>query len=232
MPSQLTIVSAPTVIALTTIDAVRDEINPIDTSRDRYYLNLINRASRAIANYCHRTFGLGQYSEYFTLDRTEGYVDREQRATTLRLSRFPVISVESITDGYGNVVDPSTYNIDQAAGIITVNTMAPTSTQLWPTWQAHWGYPVTVAYHAGYDLATPGDGLAPGYIGIPEDLESIALAMVVAAANQTGQDQSVQLEVTENVGRTAYFDRGSAGATGMGIDVSMQMALANYKVYR
>lgn len=232
MPSELTVISAPTVIALTTLDNLRDEINPTDTSRDRYYTNLINRASRAIANYCHRTFGLGQYLEVFSLDRTEGYLDREQRSPTLRLSRFPVQTVESITDGQGNTVDPATYFIDAASGIITVNTMSSTSTQLWPSWIAHWGYPVTVAYHAGYDLAAVGDGSAPTFLGIPEDLESVCLAMIVAAANQTGQDQSVQLEVTENVGRTAYFDRGSAGATGMGIDTSIAAALSNYKVAR
>lgn len=229
---QLTVITPPVTGNLVSIDDLRDEINPIDTSLDRYYGNVIARASRAIANYCHRIFGRAQYSEVFRLDRQEGWIDPEQRSPALQLSRFPVLSITSIIDRDGNTVDPTTYYLDPESGIVTVNVASDPSGNIFYYGLPLWGYPVTVVYLAGYDLTLPGDGSAPAYIGAPPDLATATLALCVAAATTTGTDSSVQLEVTENVGRTAYFDRGSSGGTAMGIDTSMAAQLAAYKVYR
>lgn len=229
---QLTVITPPVTGNLVSIDDLRDEIDPIDTSLDRYYGNVIARASRAIANYCHRVFGRGTYSEVFALDWREGWVDPEQRSPILQLARFPVLSITSIIDRYSNVIDPTTYYLNPESGIIMLNTATDPSGNIVSSWTPQWGYPVTVLYQAGYDLTLPGDGSAPTYIGAPPDLATAALALCVQATNTTGSDSSVQYELTENVGRTQYFDRGSSGGTAMGIDTAMAAQLAAYKVYR
>ena len=225
----LTIVTAPATARLVWIDSVRDELSSyvVDTSNDSALLRLIDRASRIIAAYCNRVFGLGQYLETFRLDYSAGSVDRQEIDKTLQLSRWPVISVESITDYQGTVIDPSLYVVDNGCGQITFVAPPYGSTLVY----ASPVYPVVVAYHAGYDLLNKGYGAPPTYLGIPPDLEGVALGLITQAYLTIGVNSSVILEVTENVGRTGY-DRSSPNAVPMPLDASTMSILSAYKALR
>lgn len=231
----LTIVSAPTTNRLTTIDNVRDELlgTVTDTSRDRVLYRMIDRASASIADYCNRVFGLGQYLEEFRLDTQFGIWDREEISNSLSLKRWPVVSVESVTDYFGNVINPAFYELNAGAGILRFVPLAygSTVTGAWGGGFPSPRYPINVAYHAGWDLAAEGDGSAPTYLGVPADLEGTALGLITQAYLAQGTDNRVILEVTENVGRTGY-DKTSGSAASMNLDQGMQNVLMAYKALR
>jgi hypothetical protein len=231
----LTIVSAPTTSRLTTIDNVRDELlgTVVDTSRDRVLYRMMDAASRAIADYCNRVFGRGQYIEEFRLDLSKGWLDREEISNSLSLKRWPVVSIDSITDYYGDTIDPTFYELNTGAGIVHFVPAPYGSTVVgaWGNSQPSPRYPLKVTYTAGWDLAAEGDGSAPLYAGIPADLESTALGLITQGYLAQGTDTRVILEVTENVGRTGY-DKSQGNASSMSLDAGMKDVLMAYKAMR
>jgi hypothetical protein len=93
----LVVTTPPTRTDLTTLSSAMSEIN--DPAADQSYIgaSLIPAASAAIARWCNREFGVATYTETFRIQSCGGYTSPGK--SVLMLSRCPVTSVTSVTEG-------------------------------------------------------------------------------------------------------------------------------------
>lgn len=222
--SALTVTVPATATALTTIDAVRDELYPFgltDTSLDGYLMRLIKRVSDTITSWIDRPLGLQTYQQIFT-PRKGTFVNRAQGVTgdtNLMLGAFPIVSLISATN-FAGTIDPTLFNLDMDSGII--RPAAFFGGGLWSGVLSGplGGPPLTFTFQGGYDLAN----------SIPGDLESVALDLITTSWTRRGRDAAIQLTVLgENVGRTAFFDHGNDK---LALSDDMQDKLNGYRQLR
>lgn len=185
---------------LTTLTVVKAELNITDGTSDAALERLIARASGVISTYCGRDFGVRETTDAF------GAAVRDV-AEPLILSRYPVVSVESVSAS-GSDLAPDTFICEEEAGLL--HRLATSGAQC--SWRRD--IPVTVTYRAGYET-------------IPSDLEAVALTLITAAWSLGGRSFGVRSEATEGVGRTEYFERASMSP--MALDSSTRSQLAAYR---
>lgn len=125
--------------SLTTLDAVKLDLNITSSEDDLYLQTLIDQASDAIVSYCGRTFEVETRSDKF-------YVRRGQ--TEIALPRYPVTAVANVNVDGVDLTDGE-YNADN--GIIVRH----------PWWK---GSTVTVDYVSGYVLPGNDDRTLPNDI--------------------------------------------------------------------
>lgn len=109
-----------------------------DTSQDDFISQQITIASQTIASLCDRVFGVSDVIETFVIDLCE-------RPAALALSRYPVVSVGSVTVD-DNELDEADYDAGKTSGLVYRHNGCP------------WSGRVVVIYSGGYTL--PDD--APG----------------------------------------------------------------------
>ena len=114
----LTVTTPPTSTALTTVSHFIDEMytfpsEPSDgpdislIMQDAGYIQtLIDAASGIISRWCRREFGQATYTEVLRFPPHGGYTGRG--LSKLMLSRCPVVSVTSVTEGTDSALTPST----------------------------------------------------------------------------------------------------------------------------
>jgi hypothetical protein len=94
---------------LVTLEEVKSFLNVQTDNDDARLTELIAFASRVIADICDRVFALEKVSETTVLyGSAEG---------GLLLNRYPVVEIESITNG-DNIVTEDTYTLDAGGGVL------------------------------------------------------------------------------------------------------------------
>lgn len=149
----------------------------VDTD-DAYLERAISRASAVVESYCSRVFAVETVSDTFNPD---GAYQR------LRLSRFPVVEVTSITDDGVTLVEDDDYVLDYKIGVIRFLARRCSDA-------------LVATYSAGYET-------------IPLDIQGAVGEIVKALQFNKSRDPSLK---SENIlsGLYAYslFDANSSGA--------------------
>jgi hypothetical protein len=176
--SNLTVTTPAAALDLTTIETVRGELNLPDNAHDERLKTLITQASDVVARYCNRTFGNETVTETFRLDVSQ---------LEIVLSRFPVISITSITEN-GTALTPSDYELDAPRGIITrLHNDRPC---FWSRWK------IVVVYSAGFDLLDH----------LPHGVERAAIQLVKSWFLGGTRDPLLRSESVNEIGTTSYRD--------------------------
>lgn len=200
--------------ALTTVDAVKTELDITDGSQDAYLETQINRASALICSYLcvheadDATVTLGRE----TLLET---IDPQPHGRVLYPSRRPIVSVASITEG-ATVADPANYKVSAAKIVRVQNSLA---LDYW--WTSWFDQSVVIAYVAGW--------LLPGDEGrnLPLEIEMACIDMVKEARFNRNRDLSLRSETTEGVDSYTLFDRSKAETV---IPQSIAVTIERYRI--
>lgn len=205
----LTTVSTPAgSYNLTTLSAVKSDLGITDTSNDTYLTTLITRASQTINQYCNRVFVSEGMTETFYPDREYYSYQLSGGIPCLQLSRWPLISVTSVTENGTALVEGTDFLVDKENGrLLRLDTLSyPTE---WPTWKT------VVVYTAGY--AT-----------VPGDLEEACSRLVRARYMAKTRDPFLKSERVEGVGESTYWVSTDAASGNLPPDIAD--AVDNYRV--
>jgi uncharacterized phiE125 gp8 family phage protein len=172
---------------LTTIAALKAELDIADTASDAALTTLIRQQSAAVERYCNRSFGLRGVTDRRRLNRS---------APCLILSVLPVVAVTSVTVD-GAELDEDAYEIadaengDEGSGLLY---RSGDNDRRIP-WAAG---KIVVAYQAGYVL--------PGVTGydLPADVERACLDLCVRAWAARGRDPTLRGYENPDVERFTY----------------------------
>lgn len=161
----LVVTTPPTTTALTTLSSAMSEIN--DPAADQSYIgaSLIPAASAAIARWCNREFGTATYTETFRIQSCGGYTSPGK--SVLMLSRCPVTSVTSVTEGTDPALTAGYVETDLDNGFV-YRLNGSDARQNWTAAK------VSVVYQAGWIL--PGFTF-PGYPTLPADIERACILL-------------------------------------------------------
>ncbi len=178
MNSKFTASSPPASVNLTTLAVVKNELGITTSDDDAYLSKQITALSQFVATYLgvrptdDGARGLGQQELTETFDLTK-------RARTLRLSRWPLTAVASVTED-GTDLAADDYELDAPAGLL--RRLCNDSLVAWNTGQ------VTVEYTAGYVL--------PGESGrtLPYDIEDAVLDLIKADRAARNRDPALRSE--------------------------------------
>ncbi|CAA0095087.1 Uncharacterised protein [Starkeya nomas] len=177
----LTVITPAAKRDLTTLDAVKLELEVTDDAADAYLGGLIGQASRAIESWCGRVFAREGLRETVHLTEPAG---------TLLLSRFPLAAITSVTTEAGSLA-PALYEAEAETGMLYRLT-ASGARSVWSPGR------ILVDYAAGF--------LLPGDEGrdLPPDIERAAILAVRNAWHARGRDQTVRSEDVDGVGSFSY----------------------------
>jgi hypothetical protein len=175
MQSILTVTSAASSYDLTTRANVKAELNITDGASDTILDLYISGASQAAAQFCNRTFPVETVSQQFLPGPHDRFVCNG--VTPLQLSRWPLITVSSVTENSVALVVDVDYLVDAKNGQLTRIDSSNGFPRVWPN------LPIVVAYSAGY--AT-----------IPADLEDAIIRMVTKRWSAKGRDAAL---ISENI---------------------------------
>jgi hypothetical protein len=201
MRSILTVTSAATDHALTTLERFKTDlaITGTNADRDTAIEDLIDDISDAVDSYLGRTLAKETVSESFRLDPYEV-------PEALPLTRWPVASITSVTVD-GTLVDASEYEIDAETGqLYRLN--ASGYRWAWVSCKA-----TVVVYVAGYVLPAESNRT------LPKDIELGALAWTRSVWFARSRDPLVKVEDIPGVERLEYWVGGLGGDAGPPPDV-------------
>jgi hypothetical protein len=194
----LTVVTPAATTDLTTLPAVRAELDLRSNDEDVYLRRQISIASEQICDFLltatatdgTQTLGRETLSEKFE-DHHRHLSDRwgSQRREIL-LARIPVVSITSVTVDE-TVLDPATYEVDGATGILRF--MKPGCEGLWGS------RCVVVVYVAGWLL--PGDADR----NLPRLIENAAIEYVKTVRLSRSRDPLVKSEEVPGVYSAQYW---------------------------
>jgi len=160
--SILTVLTAAATIDLTTLARAKQELGVTTNATDDLIGAWIHETSARIASACNRPFGLERLQEAF--DPSGPHHWRQQSSPVLRLSRWPVVSIESISID-GVLLDPTGYQVDFATGLIYRVT-------------ERWHGQIVVIYSAGYELVAD----------LPYDIEAACLQLLRYRQSSASRD--------------------------------------------
>lgn len=161
-----------------------------DTQHDAFLAKAISQVSVAIGNFCNRVF---------TAETVRDVVYGPLGEAQLQLSRFPVISVTSVTvpngaGGQTTLVANTDYTLDAARGWL-IRLGLNGQPICWYT------VPTTVTYQAGYST-------------FPADLQEAALRLVTARFHQRGRDPTLRSQSQPGLGDQTYWVGNVPGTNG------------------
>lgn len=165
----LTVIVPATSQALTTLNAVKAELGLSGTGDDAWLADTIARTSATIRRWCGRAFALETVRESFRLP-----VSTE----VLSLSRWPVVSVVSVTED-GDTLAPGAFETEDDTGFVYRLT-GSNSRRDWPAGK------IVVEYRAGYVLPGNSDRT------LPEDVEAACIALCIRAFHAKGRDPALR----------------------------------------
>jgi hypothetical protein len=204
MYSILTVTSAASSYDLTTLANVKDELGT-DASSDAVLRRYITSASKAASQYCNRVFAVETVSEQFFLGPVEWKI--RNNIAPLQLSRWPIITVTSVTEDDVLLVENTDYLVDSTNGQLTrIN-------------------------EDGFPIAWPKVSLvivySAGYATTPADVEDAIIRMVTQRYVAKGRDRSVRSEEEPGVYSVSYWVATGAEAGNLTPDVAD--VLDNYR---
>lgn len=180
--------------ALTTVEAVMEQLEITDDIQTTRIQTEIDRASALICSYLgvqeadDGTVTLGRE----TLIET---IEPEQPGRVLYPSRRPLVSVTSITEG-GIAVDAADYTVSY--GKITRVQSSTVLNYWWTSWA---NLQVAITYVAGWLL--PGDADR----NLPLEIEAACIELVKAGRFNRLRDPALRSETTQGIDSHTLFDR-------------------------
>lgn len=205
-----TVTSAATSYDLTTLANVKDELTIAtgDTTKDATLGRYISSASAAIAQYCNRVFPVETVKDEFWPDRETYAFQLSPALASLQLSRWPAITVTTLTENGNTLTDAVDYRVDKDNGsLVRLDGLAyPTA---WSAW------PIAATYSAGYAV-------------IPLDVADAAIRMVKARYLAKGRDPYLKQESIPGVRDYTLWVPSGAEAGNMTPDI--EDILANYRM--
>lgn len=154
--------------ALTTLEAVKAQLDIEGDSEDGILISFIEAATAAVETYCRRRFA---YAE----DVTETVTAHGQ---LLFLRRPPILKVHEVRRG-DDPLPEDEYDVAQAEGIISLRYPSPSS-------------PYMVRYDGGF--VTPNQATQERPRTLPRDVELAALLVVTSLYRNRGRDPNVTEE--------------------------------------
>lgn len=174
---------------LTTLAAVKQELNITSRSDDDWISGQITQFSKAAMAFCGRVFARESLIETIRLPRSIAPPDH--LPPPLALSRFPVSTVESVLED-GIELSGTDWELrDADCGFLTRLDGSDRPKKWVPS-------KIIVSYTAGWVL--------PGNIGrnLPEDIEAAIISAVKASIFSRTRDQSISKESVVGVGSVDY----------------------------
>ncbi|MGE4044467.1 MAG: hypothetical protein AB7F35_06415 [Acetobacteraceae bacterium] len=204
MQSIITVTTASDTYDLTTVATVRDEIGDAASSvTDDIWIRWIHQESRRIAVHCNRVFAQETVSEVFRLDG--------QPARQLKLTRYPVTTLTSVTEGDDAALAATYYELDGAAGLL-YRLDGDDGRRCWDARK------LTVVYTGGYELLS----------ALPHDIETACIQLVVRRFTSRGRDPFMRSQSIPGVGEKTFWVP-SEGVPGLPPDIVE--LLAPYRNY-
>lgn len=193
MHSKLTITSASSAVALTTLERVKSELGIAGQESDGLLTTKIGEASSDIESYIDRVLRQETVTQLFWDFRGCSF-------DGLILDRYPVASISSVTRD-DVLVDGAEYRVIEESGLLYRLTADGYPSK----WNA--GKAISVESVAGYKL--------PGEAGrnLPAVIEAACVELVSSFWTARGRDPLIRAEDVPGVGRVEYWV-GSVGATG------------------
>lgn len=197
----LTVITPAASHALTSLEAIKTELEMTGTADDGWLRTAIDRASAIARRFCNRPFALETARETIRLSAP---------MDALSLARWPVVSVVSVIEG-GKTLAPTDYETDADAGFVYRLTGSDQRRD-WPTTK------IVVEYAAGYVL--PGDPART----LPEDIERAVILLVRSQWFARDRDPLVKAEEVSDVGRSEYWIGSPASGSTLPADVEALLA--------
>lgn len=205
-----TVTTAASNFDLTTLDAVKLELQ-LEGSADNAWLSRqIRGVSAAVANYCNRVFAVETVSDRFQVAKDVPDVLVPASRTALQLSRFPLTGNPTVNENGTTLTINTDFLVDRAKGLLYRLDSQQKDVE-WLTW------PVTVTFSSGYTL--PG---TDNYT-LPLDLEDLVIQLIKDRYAARQLNPRVKSEDVPGVGRTDYW----IGA--IEADPMIQSALTQYR---
>lgn len=202
-----TVVTAASTYDLTTLAIVRDELGITDGASNAKLQRYLTSASVAAAQFCNRVFAVETIQDKFWAQRDKFPRLVSGGMETLQLSRFPVVSVTSVTENDVTLVEDTDFTTDSENGQLT-RLDANGYPRRWPI------YPIVAIY-------------VSGYANIPTDVADAVIRMVKARWNMRS-DPNLRQESIPGVREAQWWIPTGADAGNLTPDV--EDILNNYRV--
>jgi hypothetical protein len=202
------VVTAATSFDLTTLAVVKDELDVLDNSKNTSLQRYISSASAAVMQYCNRTLVVETVSDEFLPIRDRSYVIMSEKIVPLQLTRWPVVSVTSVTENGSDLDEDVDYLVDpDTAQLTRLDTSGEPC-----NWAA---FIIKVVYSAGYNP-------------IPLDVADAVVRMVTKRYAAKGRDSTLKQESIPGVLERQFWIATGAEAGNMTPDITD--ILDNYRV--
>lgn len=203
-----TVVTPAASYDLTTLAIVKEELGVTNGVSNAILQRYLTSASAAAAQYCNRVFPAETIKDEFWAQRDHSPRVISGRVESLQLSRWPIVSVTSVTENSVALVDGTDFRIDYPDGqLIRLNTNG--YPRIWPA------YPVVAVY-------------VGGFASIPTDVADAIIRMVRARWIGRGRDPMTrQISIPGVIEQQFWVPTGADGGN-MSPDVSD--ILNNYRV--
>lgn len=203
-----TVVALATSYDLTTIDSVKDELSITTNVSDSILKRYISSASAAASQYCNRVFAAEGVSDQFLPVPDPSFVIFAGRIQPLQLTRWPVITLTSVTENGILLVYGTDYTADLLAG--AVSRLDPNGN---PTsWRS---YPIIILYTAGY-------------YPIPLDVDDAIVRMVTRRFASKGRDPNLKQQNVPGILEQSWWIATGTESGNMSPDITD--ILDNYRV--
>ncbi len=132
--SIFTVITPAATHDLTTLETVKDELGILNTAQDTRLYRWIAEASGFIKSYCNRTFAEEQVSELWRSAGGMGrfhhhhHGDGQTTVGFLQLRRFPVTTIDSVSEDDGTALTSDDYEIDAERGWLWRMSSRPSNT--------------------------------------------------------------------------------------------------------
>ena len=199
--------------SLATLADVKSELNiaTTDHTNDTLLNRYIAEASKAIENFCNRTFVSETMIDNFFPRREMYYPTAMDGVDPIQLVRWPIISITSVSENDTALVAGTDYFADKAHGQL-VRLDVNSYPRMWPT------LIIVVEYVAGY--AT-----------IPSDVSAAAIRTVAQRYFARARDPMLRSEEVPGVWRADYWvQTGSEKTQDGNLSPDVTALLDNYRV--
>jgi len=193
---------------LVSLSTVKADLGITVSTYDTQLASLIARASAAIEQACNRVFTRETLRDEVWPDREAFPYQVPGGIAPLQLSRFPIVSVASVTENGDALTVDTDYVVNAAMGTM-LRLGADAWPKSWPTWK------LIVTYEAGF--AT-----------IPADIEDAASRLVKRRYYASRRDETLKREVVPGVLEREWWIASGGDAGNLTPDIAD--ILDNYRV--
>lgn len=202
------ITSAASSYDLTTLAVIKDELNITDNADNAKLQRYLTSASAAVAQFCNRVFQAETVSDEYWPQRDPAPRVVAGGIPNLQLSRWPIVSITSVTENGAVLVDGTDFRADKINGQL-IRLDINGYPKAWPV------YPIAVVYVGGF--AT-----------IPADVVDATIRMVRQRWLSKDRDPLVKQRNIPGVLEESFWIATGSEAGNMPPDVAD--ILTNYRV--